>query len=529
MAKKKLISKSVDAKKALQLAIHNVLFGRQAAKKRGVPRTTLQGRLDGRQDQHTAHEYQQALLDAEEAEIVRWNCMGDPAAYLGKHWIEQFLNRHPELKVTTSKRIDEKRVMAKNPANVMEFYVILSNVLQGYKIDHTCIFNLDEKGFPMGLTGKEKVVILTWDHRDGYAGDGTRKLVTTIECICANGTVLPPMIIMKGKNVQKAWQEGSPLDPSTQWACSPNGWTDNELGVEYIKAFDEWTAEKASNGQWHCLILDGHGSHLTYEFLQYTWDAHIIVIGLPSHTTDFLQPLDRVVFRALQWYYSQAVGKWMQQMLHVTKSSFSFVLHTARVQAYTEENILSAFEATGIWPLEPYWSLLMQEFLKMACNQSAGSSSKAHALSDRQVDIMDNARALIKDNTASAKALQQALAEVLSLAESSKARATLVEEDLQQLWGSVEEKTKKKPQNGQVGQAQVYTQKEIDKICKKDEESCAQCKASQGQGWGRGGKGWGASRKVTGGRKAPKGDIDTNSEAQITPESEYQPESEGLA
>ncbi|KAF8758803.1 zinc finger protein [Rhizoctonia solani] len=315
--------------------------------------------------------------------------MGDPAAYLGKHWIEQFLNCHPELKVTTSKRIDEKCVMAKNPANVMEFYVILSNVLQGYKIDHTCIFNLDEKGFPMGLTGKEKVVILTRDHRDGYAG-----------------------------------------------------------GIEYIKAFDEWTAEKASNGQWRCLILDGHGSHLTYEFLQYAWDAHIIVIGLPSHTTDFLQPLDRVVFCALQQYYSQAVGKRMQQMLHVTKSSFSFVLHTARVQAYTEENILSAFEATGIWPLEPYWSLLMQEFLKTACNQSAGSSSKVHALSDRRVDIMDNARALIKDNTASAKALQQALAEVLSLAESSKTQATLVEEDLQQLRGSVEEKTKKKPQNG---------------------------------------------------------------------------------
>jgi hypothetical protein len=37
----------------------------------------------------------------------------------------------------------------------------------------------------------------------------------------------------------------SPLPGATRWACSPSGWTDNMLGVDYIKAFDEWTAEKA--------------------------------------------------------------------------------------------------------------------------------------------------------------------------------------------------------------------------------------------------------------------------------------------
>ena len=73
---------------------------------------------------------------------------------------------------------------------------------------------------------------------------GDRQTVTSIDCICADGTVLPPMIIMKGKYVQKSWIENSPLPPGTRWAASPSGWTDNELGVNYIKAFDEWTAEK---------------------------------------------------------------------------------------------------------------------------------------------------------------------------------------------------------------------------------------------------------------------------------------------
>jgi hypothetical protein len=52
------------------------------------------------------------------------------------------------------------------------------------------------------------------------------------------------MIIMKGKHVMEKWSCESPLPLETKWACCPNGWTDNELGVEYIQAFDKWTKDK---------------------------------------------------------------------------------------------------------------------------------------------------------------------------------------------------------------------------------------------------------------------------------------------
>lgn len=63
------------------------------------------------------------------AEAIRNNRLGFSGAKLGRHWREQFLSRHPELKLTTSKRIDEKRVMAKNPAYIMEYYVMVSFVV----------------------------------------------------------------------------------------------------------------------------------------------------------------------------------------------------------------------------------------------------------------------------------------------------------------------------------------------------------------------------------------------------------------
>jgi hypothetical protein len=36
------------------------------------------------------------------------------------------MKQHPELKLTTSKHIDEHCVMAKNPSYIMEFYVLVS-------------------------------------------------------------------------------------------------------------------------------------------------------------------------------------------------------------------------------------------------------------------------------------------------------------------------------------------------------------------------------------------------------------------
>jgi hypothetical protein len=131
-------------------------------------------------------------------------------------------------------------------------------------------FNCDEKGWQLGVTGNEKVVVILRrdadDQRDRRLGGskqrqftfilvlhthliwvstaGSRETVTTIDCICADGTVLPPFIIMKGKYVLARWSQDSPLPASTRWACSPNGWTNNVLGVEYIRAFDEWTAAK---------------------------------------------------------------------------------------------------------------------------------------------------------------------------------------------------------------------------------------------------------------------------------------------
>lgn len=74
--------------------------------------------------------------------------------------------------------------------------------------------------------------------------DGNRENITTIETVSADGFVLPPVVIMKGKSATRQWITGSLLPPETLWCHSDKGWTDDMLGVEYIKHFDKNTQSR---------------------------------------------------------------------------------------------------------------------------------------------------------------------------------------------------------------------------------------------------------------------------------------------
>ena len=46
------------------------------------------------------------------------------------------------------------------------------------------------------------------------------------------------------------------------------------------------------NKEWRMLIMDGHGSHLTMEFMDYCWNTQIVPFKLIAYSTHLLQPCD---------------------------------------------------------------------------------------------------------------------------------------------------------------------------------------------------------------------------------------------
>lgn len=55
--------------------------------------------------------------------------------------------------------------------------------------------------------------------------------------------------------------------------------------------------------------MDGHASHITWEFFDYCLNHKIVSFCLPPHSIHLLQPLDVGLFGPLQHYYSTILDK----------------------------------------------------------------------------------------------------------------------------------------------------------------------------------------------------------------------------
>lgn len=129
-------------------------------------------------------------------------------------------------------------------------------------------------------------------------------------------------------------------------AHSPKGWTDGVIGHLWIEDFDNKTHAK-SNGRTKLLLIDGHNSHYTQEFLEYA-------MCYLAHATHIYQGLDVVVFGPLKHYWTQERDEYEQKTRQkLDKTNFISIYSKAHQKAFTPETIRAAFRKTGIWPFNP--------------------------------------------------------------------------------------------------------------------------------------------------------------------------------
>ena len=136
-------------------------------------------------------------------------------------------------------------------------------------------------------------------------------------------------------------------------AVSDNGWTNNELGVAWIKHFDAHTKTRVV-GTRRLLILDGHESHHSLEFQEFCKENNIYTLCMPPHSSHLLQPLNVGCFSPLKRAYSREVESLIRHHInHITKLEFLPAFKVAFDRSFTPANICSAFRGAGIVPLQP--------------------------------------------------------------------------------------------------------------------------------------------------------------------------------
>jgi hypothetical protein len=365
---------------------------------------------------------------------------------VGVNWVGRFLSRNQDRitpKWTTA--IDRNRHKADSESSYSDYFTVLENKLEKYEILPKNVYNMDEKGFLLGHLKRSLRIFNKASWKSGKVKaplqDGSREWITIFGCVCGDGSSLSPAIIYQGvKGIQSSWLEDVDLSKHHAFfSYSESGWSNDDLGLAWLKeVFHKQTKEKARR-EYRLLILDGHGSHLTMDFINFCNKQKIILVVFPPHATHTLQPLDVVLYGPLSGAYSQQLTTYLhnsQGLLTVKKGDFFSLFWAAWTSSFTAENILSSFRHTGIIPLNA--DLVLKKFEKSTTEQGESSTSEHIGDGSTWREIRGLITSSVKDpNSKEAKKLSAAF-------HSLQTQIELRDFENKALRGSLETKKKRK-------------------------------------------------------------------------------------
>ncbi|KAI4454310.1 hypothetical protein MML48_9g00011696 [Holotrichia oblita] len=272
--------------------IGNGLPKKQAAKKYGIPRPTLQYRVSSKfkKNRHGPNTY---LTEDEETNLEQWiieSCRkGFPRnksdiqtsvkSFLdasprrtpfkdntpGKNWYRAFSKRHSDLVSRTSEAVT-KASSAVSESDIRKWFSQIENYLKEKSYFSILeypdrIYNGDETCFM--LCPKEDTVIAPRGTKNVYKVDqGAAKAnLTVMFTISASGVITPPMEIYPYKRLSATIVNSVP----DNWGIgtSDNGWMKSELFIEYISNVLHPYLKQKGVQLPIILFVDGHKTHMT--------------------------------------------------------------------------------------------------------------------------------------------------------------------------------------------------------------------------------------------------------------------------
>jgi 4-hydroxybenzoate polyprenyltransferase len=106
-------------------------------------------------------------------------------------------------------------------------------------------------------------------------------------------------------------------------------------------------------GKKRLLIVDGHGSHATDDFMWHCYINDVYLLYLPAHSSLVLQPLDLSFFSPLKTAYRKELADLvlLRGPVPFNKRDFLKAYSKARRVAGTSRIIRAGWVATGLWPI----------------------------------------------------------------------------------------------------------------------------------------------------------------------------------
>lgn len=274
------------------------------------------------------------------------------ATPLGNKWISQFKQRHPEISACIGWKIDTRRIHGTQPELIKEFYNLYERLRTTHGIVEENIWNIDEHGMGLGLLSNSQVLAKAERRHTFLQASDPKEWVTIIEAINSTGCKIQPLVIFKGKHLQTSWFNYQNL-PNWEFTTSENGWTSNDIGLEWLKrCFLPETVP--NNGVWRLLILDGHASHVSVDFMYECKMKMVLLLFLPAHSSHVLQPLDLGTFASLKAHYRHELLEisYLDDAAPIKKQRFIQAYQRIRERAMSPTILKSGWKATGLVPYD---------------------------------------------------------------------------------------------------------------------------------------------------------------------------------
>lgn len=118
---------------------------------------------------------------------------------IGKDWVAHFMSHHPQLESARRKCIEMTRIKNMSSERLKQWFEDLQNVIKEYDIELGNIYNMYESGFAIDDVETSLRIINAMIHQKFQAKFGHQEWITAVECIYADGSPLPPLIIFKGE------------------------------------------------------------------------------------------------------------------------------------------------------------------------------------------------------------------------------------------------------------------------------------------------------------------------------------------
>ncbi|TIA33351.1 hypothetical protein D6C78_07615 [Aureobasidium pullulans] len=323
---------------------------RAAQRAYAVPESTLRARLAGTTNRRTAHQYRKRLSVRQ---VVDWILEQDTQGFTPSHArTREMATRILRMNVV-GRPIEAARINGTHPEAIQEFYLLYEDIVRRFNIQPCNTWNMDEHWTAVGVCTNSYVLASSSQRRSYVKSPESREWVSIIEIVSPAGGFARPLVIFKDTAPQTTH---FPTDtPDWLYTTSENGWTTNSKGISWLYDIFIIPETQPKDGQWRLLIMDGHGSHTSTEFLWICKQNKVHLLFLPANTSHVLQPLDLGVSAPLKSRYrSQTVAlASLDDALPIKKQRFVTCYNLALKKTFTPRLLRTGWQAAGLYPFNP--------------------------------------------------------------------------------------------------------------------------------------------------------------------------------